>query len=169
MISRYAAFVASSLLVLLPLHLPYYQLKRQWDISSSLEQCIYYSSDLLLSYVTVPDFMNDLYFVIFGRGSESNLYEKLLFPSLVLPLLIVLGGALRRAVPLGARLQYISRSCWAVLISSFHLSLGPGGASTHSKASHACLARCPDHSLSRSVHLGTWRQAHTAYADPHWP
>jgi hypothetical protein len=125
MISRYAAFAAFSLLILLPLHFPYYQIKQQWDISSSLQQCIYYSSDLLLSYVTVPDFMNDLYFVIFGRGSESNLYEKVLFPSLVLPLLIVLGSALRRGVPLGARLRYISRSCWAVLVSSFLLSLGP--------------------------------------------
>jgi hypothetical protein len=125
MISRYVAFVAFSLLILLPPHFPYFLIKYRWEIFPSLQQCIYFSSDLLLSYVTVPNFMNDLYFIIFQRGSEAKLYEQVLFPGVVIPLLIVLESTLGRRVPLGAHLRYISRICWAVLISSFLLSLGP--------------------------------------------
>jgi hypothetical protein len=135
MIPRYTAFIAFSFLILLPPHLPYYQLKQQWEFWPSIQQSIYYSSDLLLSYRTVPDFMNDLYFIILQRGSEAKLYEQVLFPGLVIPLMIILGSTLKRGSPLSTGLQYISQGFWIVMISSFLLSLGPYlivlGSNTH--------------------------------------
>jgi hypothetical protein len=127
MFSRYAAFAILSILILLPIHFPYYQMKQQWRSLPllQLQQCINYSSDLLLSYITVPDFMNDLYFALFRRGSQSDLYERVLFPGLIIPLLLVLGIIPGRGLTLTARLKDMKRIYWIVLIASFILSMGP--------------------------------------------
>jgi hypothetical protein len=61
MIPRYAAFIVGSLLVLLPFHLPYYAIQRQWGFSTYLQECIYWAADPVLSYLSPPDLFNHAY------------------------------------------------------------------------------------------------------------
>jgi hypothetical protein len=130
MFPHYATFAILSILILLPVHLPYYQLKQQWGFLPllQLQQCINYSNDLLLSWVTVSGHMNNLYlsiFSLFRHAWQSNPYERIMFPGLVIPLLLILGLVPGRGFTLTAHLKYMRRSYWIILISSFILSLGP--------------------------------------------
>ena len=125
MVSRYIAFSFFCFFIIVPFHLPYYKLKYQWRISSPIQQSIYYSSDLLLSYITVPDFMNDLHFSIFQRGSQSGLYEQLLFPGIFVTVMIILVCVTKYYPSRHAHFQYMSRIYLTVMFSSFILSLGP--------------------------------------------
>jgi hypothetical protein len=130
MFSRYATFAILSILILFPIHLPYFQLKQQLWLSPllQLQQCINYSSDLVLSYITVSGYMNDLYKSIFSlshNGLQFNLHEKSLFPGLVIPILLMLGIMPGRRFAVTARLKYMKRIYWILLMSSFILSLGP--------------------------------------------
>ena len=69
--------------------------------------------------------MNDLHFTFFRRGSQSDLYERVLFPGLIIPLLLIIEIIPGRGLTLTARLKYMRRIYWIVLILSFILSLGP--------------------------------------------
>jgi hypothetical protein len=125
MIPQYATFVVCSLLLLLPIHFPYYQAKQQWGFSRSLDECLFYSADLGLSYVTIPSLMNDLYLPLFRLASNLRSYERTLFPGFVLPVLLLLGIFPRRGLPLPAGLRQMKPIYWLLLITAFLLSLGP--------------------------------------------
>jgi len=123
---KLATFAGSSLVVLLPFHLPYYAANRQWGFSFSVSDCVFYSADLLLSFVTVPPLMNDLYRTLFRFAWElGRPHEKWLFPGLVLPLLIGFGSLRMKGFSLSDRLTQMRRLFWLLLISFFVLSLGP--------------------------------------------
>jgi hypothetical protein len=126
MLLRYVAFAALSLAVLLPFHLPYFEMQRQWGVTRSVAECVLYSADLALSYLSVPYLMSDFYRSIFSFAVSSHAHwEKELFPGLVLPLLVALGSwgdGKSLALDQGRRMR---RIFWLILAVSFILSLGP--------------------------------------------
>lgn len=126
MVPRYVTFAALSLLILLPLHLPYYEAKQQWGFSRSLGDCVSFSADLFLSYLSVPPSMTDLYLSMF-RFAKSSFggWEKWLFPGFVLPLLVVLGSVPGSGFLPSDKTMRMKRIFWLILVSSFILSLGP--------------------------------------------
>jgi hypothetical protein len=126
MLRRYAIFAAASLAVLLPFHLPYYAVQRQWGVTRSVEECVVYSADLALSYLSVPYWVNDVYhfFLSFAVSSYAP-HEKTLFPGLVLLVFAALGSYGRsKWLPADQGLR-MKRAFWLILGVSFILSLGP--------------------------------------------
>lgn len=126
MIPRYATFAVLSLVFLLPLHLPYYEVKQQWGFSRSLKECVSFSADLFLSYLSVPPFMTDLYLSMFRFAKSSFAgWEKWLFPGFVLPLLVALGSIPGSGFLPSDKTMRMKRVFGLILVSSFILSLGP--------------------------------------------
>jgi len=124
MLLRYVAFAALSLVVLLPFHLPYFEVQRQWGVTRSVAECVFSSADLALSYLSVPYLMSDLYRSIFSFAGSSH-WEKRFFPGLVLPLLVALGSrGDGKSLALEQR-RRMRRIFWLILAASFILSLGP--------------------------------------------
>jgi hypothetical protein len=125
MIPRYTTLVVFTLLILLAIHFPYYQAKQQWGFSRSLEECVFYSADLVLSYATIPSFLNDVYLPLFRLASKLRSYERTLFPGFAFPFLIILAGIPRRGLFLPAGLRQMKQTYGLLLIAGFILSLGP--------------------------------------------
>jgi hypothetical protein len=128
MIPRYAAFMVGSLIVLLPFYLPYYAIQQQWGFSTYLQECIYWSADLVLSYLSPPYMFNNVYLSLV-QSYFPSLYsppnQQLLFPGIVLGFLAVLGSlSLIRSLPPGRSVQ-LQRLFRIVLIVALLLSLGP--------------------------------------------
>jgi hypothetical protein len=93
MLPRYVMFATASLVVLLPFHLPYFVVQQQWGVTRPVTECVVYSADLFLSYLSVPELMNDVYRSLFRFATPSNAAaEKTLFPGFVLAVLIALSG-----------------------------------------------------------------------------
>src|SRR5690606_33494239 len=120
-------FTVLSVIILFPLHLPYYETQRQWGFSRSLSEFIPHSADLLLSYLNTHSLVNDYYRTIFQFAAEfSSSGETWLFPGFVLPLLALLSGIpLRKSYFSIESVGRLQRNYWVILISSFILSLGP--------------------------------------------
>src|SRR5262249_15470001 len=96
LLPQYAAFAACSLLILLPIHLPYFRVAQQWGAARSLQDSVFYSADLLFSPLSVPPLLNGFYVSLLRFASFSDAaHEKWLFPGLVLPLLVALGSFAR--------------------------------------------------------------------------
>lgn len=126
MISRYATFITLSLLILLPLHLPYYEVKRQWGLSRSLQECVFYSADILLSYFSVSFLMNDLYIALFRFANSSFAGgEKNLFLGFVILTLATIGSLSRGGILCHDAAKRMKRVFWLILSASAILSLGP--------------------------------------------
>jgi hypothetical protein len=128
MVLRYAVFIVASLIILIPFHLPYYVIQRQWGFSTSLQECIYWAADPLLNYLSPPYLFNNAYLSLvqsyFPRVHHPR-NQQMLFPGLVFGFLVVAGslpGA--KCFPTGRLLQ-LQRLFRLVLISSLLLSLGP--------------------------------------------
>jgi hypothetical protein len=125
---RYAAFIIASLIVLIPFHMPYYVLQQQWGFSTSLQECVDWSADLLLNYLALPHVFNDLYLSLIQAYFPSLLHPKnqqLLFPGLVFSILVI-AGSLPVAKGLAAdRSRQLQRLFGLVLVVALLLSLGP--------------------------------------------
>jgi hypothetical protein len=125
---RYAVFIVASLVILIPFHLPYYAIQRQWGFSTSLLECIYWAADPLLNYLSPPYLFNNAYLSLvqsyFPRVYHPR-NQQMLFPGFVFAFLVVAGslpGA--KCFPTGRSLQQ-QRLFRLVLVSSLLLSLGP--------------------------------------------
>jgi hypothetical protein len=128
MIPHYAAFIVGSLIVLLPFHLPYYAIQRQWGLSTLLQECIHWAADPVLNYLSPPYLFNHVYLALV-QSYVPRLYDppnnQMLFPGLVLSFLAVVGSiTTRQSLPAGRspRLQRLFR---VMLIVAVLLSLGP--------------------------------------------
>jgi hypothetical protein len=123
---RSLIFVILSIITLLPLHFPYYEVKQQWGFNRSITESGYYSADLLLSYLNVPPLMHDLYlfFLHFAQSINSN-GEKQLFPGFVMLFLVILGSLPTNRIFNSDALNRLRRVSWLILVSSLILSLGP--------------------------------------------
>jgi hypothetical protein len=137
LIPKYAAFAASTLLLLLPIHLPYVRVAQQWGVARSLQDCIGYSADLLLSPLSVPYLLNDLYVssLQFASATYTAVNEKLLFPGFVMPLLVTLGSFAQSRLLAYDKIKHMRRVFGLIAIASFVLALGPSllilGRNTH--------------------------------------
>ncbi|MGH8070511.1 MAG: hypothetical protein ACRERE_35790 [Candidatus Entotheonellia bacterium] len=134
MLPKVLTFLGGSLLILLPVHLPYLTVAREWDISRILDAQIYteayvYLSAEVLNYLSVPPFMAKIYHAAirtFLPVAESvGVNEKWLFPGLVMPVLALLGSLCRLESIDPQRVKVIRRICWLVMGVAFLLSLGP--------------------------------------------
>ena len=124
MIGPAAAFVAASGAVLLPLHVGYLQVQRAWQAAWTPGAMAGYSADLQ-SYLAAPPLVNDLYVAWFRPLVPIGAHERLLFPGLLLPALVLLGGFARvRDVP-AAEVRRARRLFGVLLAVAFVLSLGP--------------------------------------------
>ena len=128
MVSRYALFIISSLVILLPFHIPYYVIQQQWKLLSPLQESIYWSADPLVHYLSPPHLFNDVY-LSFLRSHFPMLAwprgEMLLFPGFVIGILVVIGY-----LPIVTSLQsckalHLKRLFGIVFILSLVLSFGP--------------------------------------------
>ena len=128
MIPRYVAFTVGSLMVLLPFYLPYYVLQQQWGFSTSLQECIYWAADPVLSYFNPPYLFNTAYLALvqtYFPRLRSPLNQHMLFPGLVLGGLAVVGSfSVAKSLPANKSLQ-LQRLFRVVLVVALLLSLGP--------------------------------------------
>jgi hypothetical protein len=128
LISRYLVFSIASILILLPFHIPYYMLKQQWGFSTSLVECIDWSADPVLNYLSPPHLLNDVYLSL-ARFLNPMLYnprnQMMLFPGFVLGTLAAVGGLPGAKWLPGSKAQHLKGLFVIVLVSSFLLSLGP--------------------------------------------
>ncbi|HXH11940.1 MAG TPA: hypothetical protein VNP04_19525 [Alphaproteobacteria bacterium] len=127
-------FLIGSLLVLLPLHWPYFQVSEEWAISHAFETLIrsdayVYLSAEPLNYLSVPTFIAEMYRqairVCCPLAEQVGINEKLLFPGMVLPVLVVLGSFGKVALIDSTCVRTLRRSFWLILLLAFMLSLGP--------------------------------------------
>lgn len=125
-------FLGGSLLILLPVHLPYLKVFHEWGISrvygDLIKSDVYaYSSADLLDYLSVPPIMADFYryFVRSFLRVPETVSVNGLFPGLVLPTLVLLGTGFRLESVEFARVRTLRRIFWLILGSAFLLSLGP--------------------------------------------
>jgi hypothetical protein len=128
MISRYAAFGVGSLIVLLPFHLPYFAIQREWGFSSILKECVYWAADPVLSYLSPPYLFNHAYLSL-ARSYFPRLIDppngQMLFPGIVLGFLTLLGSlSLARSLSHSRSIQ-LQRLFRAILFVAVLLSLGP--------------------------------------------
>jgi hypothetical protein len=117
-------FAAASAVVLVPLHLPYFDVSRTWDFTRSVAELKLLSPDLL-SYLSPPPLINDAYVRMFWSREIPAVVEKRLFPGLVLPALAVIGsfGCVRALSPDATR--HIRRAFWLIAAAAWLISLGP--------------------------------------------
>jgi hypothetical protein len=128
MIPRYAAFIAGSLIVLLPFHLPYYAIQQQWGFSTGLKECIYWAADPILNYLS-PTYLFNRAYLSLVQSYFPRLHnppnQQMLFPGIVLGFLAVLGSlSVARSLPPGRSVQ-LQRLYRLILIVALLLSLGP--------------------------------------------
>jgi hypothetical protein len=126
MLVKWLVLCVLSFLVLIPLHLPYHEVKQQWGFSRSLQECIFYSADLLLGYLNILPVMNDFYLAVFRFASERNHQgENFLFPGAIIPLLVLLASVPKRCFLVKPPLRHMRQIFWIMLTCSLILSLGP--------------------------------------------
>jgi len=118
------AFVFASAVVLVPVHLPYFDVSKTWDFTRSLAELRLLSPDLL-SYLSPPPLINDAYARMLWNNDIPAVVEKRLFPGLVLPALAVVGswgrvGALPHDVTRRTRHVF-----WLIAAAAWLISLGP--------------------------------------------
>ncbi len=128
MVPRYVAFIVASLIVLLPLHLPYFAIQQQWGFSTLLQDCVYWAADPLLNYLSPPYLFNDAYLALVQSYFPRLRYpvnQQMLFPGLVVALLAVVGClAVAKNLPASRPCQ-LQRLFRIVLVVALVLSLGP--------------------------------------------
>ena len=128
MVSRYTAFIVSSLIILLPFYIPYYKIMQHWEFLTLLQDRVYWSADLLLNYLSPPHLFNDVYLSFVRRLSTAVAYprnEMLLFPGFISAILVSAAFLPVATVTLSGRALQLKRLFGIIFISSFLLSLGP--------------------------------------------
>lgn len=134
MAPKVAAFGAASLAVLLPTHFAYLEVRRAWEAAWTPGGMIGYSADVQ-SYLSAPALVNDLYVSIFRPVVPAGAHERLLFPGLVLPALVVLGAVARVRGLDASEVRRARRLFGLIAAVAFVLSLGPSlvvwGFNTH--------------------------------------
>ena len=128
MVPRYAAFIVGSLIVLLPFHLPYYAIQQQWGFSTPMQECIFWSADAVVSYLSPPYLFNSAYLSLvqsYFPRLHNPPNQQMLFPGLVPGFLAVLGSlSVAGSLPAGRSVQ-LQRLFRTILIMALLLSLGP--------------------------------------------
>jgi hypothetical protein len=124
MLGRGAAFLAASIVVLLPFHFAYYEVRRAWEAAWTPGAMAGYSADLQ-SYLSAPALVNDLYVALFRPVVPAGAHERLLFPGLILPALVLLGcvGGVRGVCQ--GDVRRARRVFGLILVVALVLSLGP--------------------------------------------
>jgi hypothetical protein len=126
MLLKWVMISILSFLILIPLHLPYHELKQQWGLSRPVQECIFYSADLPIGYLNVLPIMNDLYLATFRFAAERNyLGENTLFQGFTLPIFVILLYICRKSLTCQFNLRYMWNIYSSMLICAFILSLGP--------------------------------------------
>ena len=124
MTARIVVAAAACLAVLLPFHLPYLAVHRAWGASWTAGAMAGFSADVQ-SYLSAPALLNDLYVSVFRPITPVGAHERLLFPGLILPILVLIGSlATVRDVPT-AEVRRLRRLFGLIAIVAFVLSLGP--------------------------------------------
>jgi hypothetical protein len=128
MVTRYAAFFVSSLIILVPFHIPYYKIKQHWEFLTLLQDRVYWSADLLLNYFSPPHLFNDVYLTFVRHLAPAIAYPRngiLLFPGFISAMLVSAALLPVAASTLSRRELQLKKLFGLILLSSFLLSLGP--------------------------------------------
>jgi hypothetical protein len=128
MVTRYTAFIVSSLIILLPFYIPYYEIKQQWGFLILLQDCVYWSADLFLNYFSPPHLFNDFYLSLVRYLSTAVAYprnEMFLFPGFITVILVAFAILPVSTLTLSRREPQLKKLFGLILIASFLLSLGP--------------------------------------------
>ena len=124
MLVRSAAFAGASVVALLPFHFAYLEVQRAWQVAWTPGAMAGYSADLQ-SYLSAPPLVNDLYVSWFRPVVPIGAHERLLFPGLILPALVLLGSFARVRDVAAVEVRLARRLFGLILIVAFVLSLGP--------------------------------------------
>jgi hypothetical protein len=124
MARRAAAFVVASVVVLLPFHFAYLEVQRAWQAAWTPGAMAGYSADLQ-SYLSAPALVNDHYVALFRPVTPAGAHERLLFPGLLLPVLVLLGSFSGVRGVAGTDVRRARRLFGLILVAAFVLSLGP--------------------------------------------
>ena len=124
LLGKAVAFAIASVLVLLPTHFAYLQVHRAWEASWTPGSMIGYSADVQ-SYLSAPALVNDVYVSVFRPVIPLGAHERLLFPGLVLPALVLVGlfAGVRGVDP--GQVRRARRLFGLIAAVAFVLSLGP--------------------------------------------
>ncbi len=122
--AKAAAFAAASLVVLVPTHFAYLRVQRAWEASWTPGAMIGYSADVQ-SYLSAPALVNDVYVAVFRPVIPVGAHERLLFPGLVLPALVLLGLFARVRDVDPDEVRRARRLFGLIAAVAFVLSLGP--------------------------------------------
>jgi hypothetical protein len=124
MATRAAAFVVASVVVLLPSHYGYLEVHRAWQAAWTPGAMAGYSADPQ-SYLSAPALVNDVYVRLFRPVTPVGAHERLLFPGLILPALVLLGSFARVRGVAEKEVRRVRRLFGLILVAAFVLSLGP--------------------------------------------
>jgi hypothetical protein len=124
MTTRVAAFLVASVVVLLPFHYAFLEVQRAWRVAWTPGAMVGYSADVQ-SYLSAPPLVNDVYVSLFRPVTPVGSHERLLFPGLILPALVLLGSFARvHGIP-EREVRRARRLFGLLLVVAFVLSLGP--------------------------------------------
>jgi hypothetical protein len=124
MTARIVVGAAASFIVLLPFHLPYAAVQRAWEASWTLGAMAGYSADVQ-SYLSAPALLNDLYVAVFRPITPVGAHERLLFPGLVLPILVLVGSVAPVRGVAQSEIRRLRRLFGLIAVVAVVLSLGP--------------------------------------------
>ena len=124
MAARAAAFAIVSVVVLLPFEYAHLEVRRAWQVAWTPGAMAGYSADVQ-SYLSAPPLMNDVYVSLFRPVTPAGAHERLLFPGLVLPALVLLGCVARVRGVAEGDVRRARRLFGLLLAVAFVLSLGP--------------------------------------------
>ena len=121
---RGLAIVVATGAILLPLMLPYVGVFRSWEASWAPGGMAGFSADVQ-SYLSAPALMNDVYVRIFRPVTPAGAHERLLFPGLLLPALVLVGAFVRPRSMAEPEVRRARRLFGCIALVAFVLSLGP--------------------------------------------
>lgn len=124
MATRAAAFAIASVVVLLPFEYAHLQVSHAWQVAWTPGAMAGYSADVQ-SYLSAPALMNEFYVSLFRPVTPAGAHERLLFPGLILPALVVLGCVARVRGVVESEVRRARRLFGLLLALAFVLSLGP--------------------------------------------
>jgi hypothetical protein len=128
MMPKYIIFILSSLIILGPLHIPYFVIQQRWTLSTQLQESIFWSADAVLNYLSPHPMINRAYRSLVETYLTVLAYppnQMMLFPGVSIGILAAIGILPIAAPLLSGKERQLKQLFGIVLFVAFLFSLGP--------------------------------------------